>query len=177
MYDDNLAGHGYVWNNSRVWGHQPGLYEQFGKLLTASTEAAGLTNRERAVLVIGQAAAIGDSYCSVAWGRWLTEWEDAPTALAAVTGDETPFDDRERALLAWARLVARDPNGSTEADLQRLREAGFDDAQIFALTLFAALRLAMSSTNDVLGARPDLALAETIDPAVLSAISWGRRPA
>jgi alkylhydroperoxidase family enzyme len=124
MYDDNLAGHGYVWNNSRVWGHQPGLYEQFGKLLTASTEAAGLTNRERAMLVLGQAAAIGDSYCSVAWDRWLTEWEDAPTALAAVTGDETPFNERERALLAWARLVMSPRNvrpsaacgGTTSAD-------------------------------------------------------------
>ena len=39
---------------------------------------------------------------------------------------------------AWARKVARDPNSTTPADIQALRDAGFDDGQIFAITAFVA---------------------------------------
>ena len=54
---------------------------------------------------------------------------------------------------------------------------GFDDPQIVALTLYAALRMALSATNDALGARPDLALADMLDPAIRATVTWGRQPA
>lgn len=176
MYDEDLADDGFVWDNSRLWGHQPALQDQLGALIGATAAAAGLSNREKAMLVLGQATTIGDSYCSVAWSRWLTEWEDAETALAALRHDETPFDERERALADWARTVARDPNAATAADIQRLRDVGFDDPQILALTLYTATRMALSITNDALGARPDRALADMLDPAVRETITWGRQP-
>ena len=90
---------------------------------------------------------------------------------------EKPFDERERALANWARTIADNPKGTRSRDVQRLREVGFDDPQIFALTLYAALRMALSTTNDALGARPDLALADMLDPTVRAAITWGRQPA
>jgi alkylhydroperoxidase family enzyme len=177
MYDADVAEDGFVWDNSRLWGHQPALDEALGALIGAAADAAGLSNREKAMLVIGQAGAIGDSYCSVAWGRWLTEWEDAETAAAALRRDEAPFNDRERALGRWARAIADNPNDTTAEDVERLRESGFDDAQILALTLYAALRMALSVTNDALGARPDQALIDMLDPAVRAAVTWGRLPA
>jgi hypothetical protein len=61
--------------------------------------------------------------------------------------------------------------------VQALRDAGFDDAQVFALTFYASLRMAMSVTNDALGARPDLGLMDMLDPTVSDAVIWGRRPA
>ena len=177
MYDEDIADDGFVWDNSKLWAHQPALQDQLGELIGAAAKAAGLSNREKAMLVIGQATAIGDSYCAFAWGRWLTEWEDADTALAAVQGERGPFSDRELALGQWARTVADDPNGATPADIQSLRDVGFDDAQIHALTLYTSLRIALSTTNDALGARPDVALAEMLDPRIRAAITWGRQPA
>lgn len=177
MYDADVAEDGYVWDNSRLWAHQPALDEALSALIAATSKAAGLSNREKAMLVIGQAAAIGDSYCSVAWGRWLTEWEDAETAAAALRRDEAPFNERERALAMWARAIAEHPNRTTPEDIELLRAVGFDDPQILALTLYAALRMALSTTNDALGARPDQALIDMLDPAVRTAITWGRLPA
>lgn len=176
MYDDDLAEDGFVWDSSKLWGHQPGLDEGLSGLIKAAATAAGLSSREKAMLVIGQAATIGDSYCSYAWGRWLTEWEDPETALAALRHDETPFDERERALATWARAIAKDPNGVSHEDVQHLRDVGFDDPQILALTLYTALRLALSTTNDALGARPDAALADMLTPAIHDTITWGRKP-
>jgi alkylhydroperoxidase family enzyme len=177
MYDADVAEDGFVWDNSRLWAHQLALDEALSALIVAAANAAGLSKREKAMLVIGQASTIGDSYCSVAWGRWLTEWEDAETAAAALRRDEAPFTARERALGVWARAIADHPNDTTPEDIELLRDMGFDDPQILALTLYAALRMALSTTNDALGARPDQALIDMLDPAVRAAITWGRLPA
>lgn len=176
LYDDDLERDGFVWDVTRLWAHEPALLDQLMDLIAASAAAAGLTLREKAMLVLGQAATIGDSYCSLAWGRWLAEGEGVDVAVAALRHDEAPFGERERALADWARAIASDPNGTTHDEIRRLRDAGFDDAQILALTLYAALRLAFSTTNDALGARPDSALAAMLDPAIRDSVTWGRPP-
>jgi hypothetical protein len=96
MYDADMADDGFVWDNSKLWAHQPALDEGLTDLIVA----AGLSTREKAMLVIGEASAFGDSYCSFAWSRWPTEWEDAESA------------------------VASDPNGITPQEVQRLRGPG-----------------------------------------------------
>jgi len=46
------------------------------------------------------------------------------------------------------------PNSTTEADVEDLRRLGFQDQQIFAITLYVALRLAFATVNETLGAAP-----------------------
>ena len=77
-------------------------------------------------------------------------------------------------MTTWARTVARDPNATTPADIQALRDAGLDDEQIFAITAFVALRLAFSTINDALGAQPDAQLAQSLPPEVREAVTYGR---
>lgn len=177
LYDQDVADDGFVWDLSRLWGHQPELWGQLRALIEASAVAAGLSPREKAMLVLGQATMIGDSYCSVAWGRNLTRWAGADTAVSVLTGADGDLTGREQALLHWVHRVAADPNATTAAEVQPLRDAGFEEAQILALTTYAALRIALSIANDALGARPDAALADQLDPAVRAVITWGRQPA
>jgi alkylhydroperoxidase family enzyme len=80
----------------------------------------------------------------------------------------------ERAMAGWARKVARDPNATSAADVQALRDAGFSDSQIFTITVFVALRLAFATVNDALGVLPDAALRATTPGAVLDAVTMGR---
>jgi alkylhydroperoxidase family enzyme len=75
---------------------------------------------------------------------------------------------------SWARQVARDPNATTPADIQALRDTGLDDGQIFAITGFVALRLAFSTINDALGAQPDAQLARSLPREVREAVTYGR---
>jgi alkylhydroperoxidase family enzyme len=77
-------------------------------------------------------------------------------------------------MAAWVRKVATDPNATTPADIQALRDSGLDDRQIFAITAFAALRLAFSTINDALGAQPDAQLAISVPPQVREAVTYGR---
>lgn len=51
MYDDDLADDGYVWNVSRLWGHQPAAQQRLFGLMGEMVPAAGLSNRQRGVLV------------------------------------------------------------------------------------------------------------------------------
>ena len=136
--------------------------------------AGGLTMRQRAIIVTASASTLGDSYCSLAWGATLVDEADAEIAAAVLRGDDGPLDAAERTLARWVRQMVRDPNATTAADVQGLRDAGFDDAQIFALTVFAALRLAFSTINGALGVEPDAGLIPALPAEVRDAVTYGR---
>jgi uncharacterized peroxidase-related enzyme len=174
LYDDDRADQGYVMNVSRLWGHQPEAQGALFRLMGQAVRAAGLTDRQRGILVAAVASALGDSYCSYAYGRNLTKWADLDVATGVLTGNDAVLDPSEQALARWARQMARDPNATTAEDVQALRDAGFDDPAILALTHFVALRLAFSTVNDALGAQPDQALADEVAPEVRAAVTWGR---
>jgi uncharacterized peroxidase-related enzyme len=174
LYDEDLADDGFVWNVSRLWAHQPETMEQLFGLMSAAFKASGLTFRQRGILVTAAASTLGDSYCSLAWGGKLSKASDAAVAAGVLNGSDAELTGQEKAMAAWARKVARDPNATTPADIQALRDAGLDDQQIFAITTFVALRLAFSTVNDALGAQPDAQLAQSLSPEVREAVTWGR---
>jgi uncharacterized peroxidase-related enzyme len=174
LYDEDLTDEGYVWNATRLWAHQPATLDRLFELMSQALTPSGLRFRQRAILVIAAASALGDSYCSLAWGGKLGKASDAALAAGVLNGSDDGLTDQEKAMAAWARKVARDPNATTPADIQALRDSGLDDGQIFAITAFVALRLAFSTINDALGSRPDAQLAQSLPPEVRDAVTYGR---
>jgi alkylhydroperoxidase family enzyme len=173
----DLAGLGYVMNVNRLWGHQAKVHDDLFAVVQQAIDTAGLTLRDRGVLITSMASTIGDSYCSLAWGGKLAGEADAEVAAAVLRGDDAGLDERERALAAWSRKVSADANGTNPADLDDLRAAGYDDAQILAITAFVALRAAFSTINDALGAKPDAELVARLPSPVLDAVTYGRSAA
>ena len=174
LYDEDLADGGYIWNLSRLWAHQPETLKRLFELMSQAFTPSGLSFRQRGILVTAAASALGDSYCSLAWGGKLGTASDAAVAAGVLNGSDTGLSDQEKAMAAWARKVATDPNATTSADVQVLRDAGLDDGQIFAITSFVAFRLAFSTINDSLGAQPDAQLARSVPPEVREAVTYGR---
>ncbi|MGH3154789.1 MAG: carboxymuconolactone decarboxylase family protein [Streptosporangiaceae bacterium] len=174
LYDEDLADGGYVWNVSRLWAHQPDTMNQLFKLMSAAFAPSGLSFRQRGILVTAAASALGDSYCSMAWGGKLGQASDAALAAGVLNGSDAALTDQEKAMAAWARKVARDPNATTPADIQALRDSGLTDGQVFAITAFVALRLAFSTINDALGAQPDAQLTQSLPREVREAVTYGR---
>ncbi len=68
------------------------------------------------------------------------------------------------------------PNATTQQDVDRLRQAGLSDAEIFATTVYVALRIAFSTVNDGIGARPDSELVAEAPSELVAAIDFGRTP-
>jgi uncharacterized peroxidase-related enzyme len=174
LYDEDLEDDGYVSNGSRLWAHQPGTLSQLFGLMSEAFTPSGLTFRQRAILVTAAASALGDSYCSLAWGRKLGNVAGAAIAAGVLNASDGGLTDQEKAMAGWARKVARDPNATTPSDIQALRDSGLDDGQIFAITAFVALRLAFSTINDSLGAQPDAQLARSLPQQVREAVTYGR---
>jgi alkylhydroperoxidase family enzyme len=86
------------------------------------------------------------------------------------------LDERARALTTWARQVVADPNATTSADVQNLRDVGLSDRAIFEATAHIAFRLAFSTVNDALAAAPDAQVAEAAPEVLLEAVTFGRPP-
>ncbi len=161
-------------NASKLWAHDPAALDGLSDLLGHVTRSGSLTYRQRAILVTSCASALGDSYCSLAWGNKLAGEAGAAVAERVLRGDLSLLDSTEQALANWARRLAHDPNSTTAADVQSLRAAGLDDAQIFAVSVFVALRIAFSTVNDALGAQPDRQLGVDTPAAVRDAVTFGR---
>jgi len=173
LYERDVADDGYVSNSARLWAWRPDVCDAF--IETRKLVNAHLVPRERAVMVCAVTRAIGDSYCALAFGQQLADASDPATAAALLRdGDAPALTAREKALAAWAERVARAPNGIRSGDVAALRAAGLSDQAIFDVTVFVAFRLAFSTVNDALGARPDWQLADAVPREVRAAVTYGR---
>jgi SAM-dependent methyltransferase/alkylhydroperoxidase family enzyme len=174
LYSEDVADGGYIMNASRLWGRMPDTFYGLFDLVGQTVRLGRLTLRQRGILVTAAASQFGDAYCSLAWGGKLATFADPEIAAAVLRGDDEPLDDAERALAQWARKVVANPNVTTLDDIGSLRDAGFDDDQIFAITLFVALRISFATVNDALGAHPDADLFESLPQLVRDSVTFGR---
>lgn len=174
IFGEDVAELGFVMNASRLWAYQPEAMAGLFKLMGCVTSGRPFSARERGILVAACASALGDSCCALAWGTKLADIADPGLAAGVLSGDDSELSAAERAMAAWARRVARDPNRSTAGDVQALRDAGFSDDDIFAMTVYVALRLALSTVNDALGVLPDAEYATVAPAAVRAAVTFGR---
>jgi uncharacterized peroxidase-related enzyme len=174
IFDEDIKEMGFVMNVSRLWAYRPEAGVALFELMHLVTSARPFTDRERGILITACASSFGDSYCSLAWGTKLAGLAGPQLAAGILRGENNGLTGPERAMAAWARRVARDPNGTSAAEVAELRQAGFSDSDIFAMTVFVALRVAFSTANDALGVRPDAEFRSQAPAAVLDAVAYGR---
>ena len=175
MYQASTEANGYVMNLTRVWAWRPDIFEMFAGLRTQLMGSTSLSKRDLAVLVCAAASSVGDSYCSLAWGKKLAN-EASPSVAAAVLRCvmSDGLTARDHALSTWARKVSSDPNATTAEDVHELRALGLTEREIFEATVFVAFRLAFSTVNDALGAQPDWELVADSPVEVDDAVNYGR---
>jgi uncharacterized peroxidase-related enzyme len=176
IFDEDIDDFGFVMNVSKLWAYQPETANHLFDVMSEAFRVSGLDFRHRGLLVLATASSLGDSYCSLAWGYKLANVEAGESAAAVLRGNDTDLAPAEEAMVTWARKVVRDPNSTTSGDVQHLRDAGFTDSQIFAITTFVALRMAFSTVNDSLGARPDMELVSLAPAAISDSVTYGRKP-
>ena len=175
LFQNDLDERGYVMNLSRVWAWRPELHTGFAALRTLLTGASALSKRELGVLVCATASSLGDSYCSLAWGKLLADAADPASAAAVLQGVAgSGLTARDQALSVWARKVVANPNATTRDDVDALCAAGLSEREIFEATAFIGFRLAFSTINAALGACPDWQVAAAAPPEVQHAVAYGR---
>ena len=163
---------GFVTNATRLWMHDPVAFEALFALIGETARGAGISVAERGVATITSTRLVGDTYCPLAWGDKLAGVAGPEVAVSVLSASDDLLDDRGLAVAQWARRVATDPQSVSAEDVRRLREAGFDSGQVLRLTLFISLRIAFSTVNGALGARPEQEYVDRVDAAVRDA--WQR---
>lgn len=175
MYDEDLAVDGYISNHTRAWAHRPDVCQGFRDLRVQLGGQMTLSTAELAVVIAATVAEAADPYCSLAWGKNLSEATNEQVAADVLRGrSPAELSDRESALAAWTRSVVRDPSTTTPREVERLRAAGFSDRDIAEVTMLVAFRIAFSTVNAALGAAPDRQLAERVPGPVRDAVDYGR---
>ena len=174
LYRGELDRLGYVPNYAAAFTLRPEIYAAWRGLVTAV--AGGMDPRRYELATLAAARALRSSYCMLAHGEVLVDRFLAPDDLVAVASDHrtaAPLDEVEIALMNLAEQVARDATAVTREQIERLRELGLTDEEIFDVVAAATARCFFSKTLDALGVLPDSRFAE-LEPAVRDALVVGR---
>ena len=100
---------------------------------------APLTSAQAEMIALVVSATNGCGYCVAHQGQRLAALAGEPLARAvALDYREANLAARDRVLLDAAVALTCEPAERTNADVERLREYGFDDGAILKLTLIAA---------------------------------------
>lgn len=133
---------GFVPNVFRVYAFRPEHFRRwrahFNEVTIGESE---LTPAEREMISVAVSAENHCLYCLTAHGAGLRGYLDDKVHADRITLDyrRAGLDERTTAMLDYAVKLTRTPVECSEADLDRLRAAGFSDEAIFDIAETAAM--------------------------------------
>jgi len=169
MYRRQQGAWGYVPDYAKVFCHRPEVMTRWARLLAEIKRP--VAPRRLELVTLATALELRHSACSLAHGHALSRIISEDVVIAIASGeDHEDLTDAERAMIAFARRVARDASQITAGEVAALREHhGFSDAEIFDIAAIAASRSFFTKLLDALGVVPDvgfLALPEDMRQAL-----------
>jgi uncharacterized peroxidase-related enzyme len=154
MYERQQAHYGYLPNYAKVFCYRPELMRLWAQLQSGIKRH--MDKRRFELVTFVAAHALRSTLCSLAHGKALTEFFSSEDVQAIARG-EVPqsLSDAEAAMVAFGRKVARDASAVTSADVERLKQHGFSDAEVFDIVATAAGRAFFSKVVESLGVEAD----------------------
>jgi len=136
---------------------------------------ANIDARRYELATVGAARKLRSTYCTLAHGTVLLDRFLEANELRDVVVDHhaAGLDEIEIAIMDLAEKVADDATAVIPADVERLRELGLSDAEIFDVVLTAAVRCFFSKTLDALCVQADSVFNE-LAPALRQTLTVGR---
>jgi uncharacterized peroxidase-related enzyme len=160
-------------NYEGLFTHRPEVYEAWKTLNVAVRGNMDLRRYELATLAA--ARRLRSSYCMLAHGSVLLDRFLDEAELRAVAADHrrAGLEEVDVAVMDFADQVVADASAVTAGDVNRLRDAGLSDAEIFDVAAAAAMRCFFSKLLDALGAEPDASYGE-LDGGLRDVLVVGR---
>jgi uncharacterized peroxidase-related enzyme len=158
-----IAAHarsGRVANLWQAWGGDPpGLGTLHEHYRAVMGDPSPLTRAQAEMLAVVVSATNGCGYCVAHHGRKLSLAAGEELARAVARDyREANLAARDRILLDAAVALTCEPSERTQADIERMREYGFDDAAILKATEIAALYNLVNRVVSALGVRLEAGL-------------------
>ena len=172
MYRRQQDSWGYVPDYARVFSERPEVLARWGRLLAEIRRP--MSGRRFELATFAAAVELRHSACSLAHGRKLLEFFSADDVIALRNGQYPgSVTESERAVMEFARKVARDASKITSGDVARLRKFGLTDGEVFDVVAAAAGRAFFTKMLDALGVEPDSAFM-AMDYDLRQALTVGR---
>jgi uncharacterized peroxidase-related enzyme len=159
LWDAATERAGYVSNLVRAFSLRPGhllAWQAYLEALTAD-EHPGLDAAERELIAVAVSALNRCDYGVAAHLPALRPHVDDPVVLHQLAHNPcgAPLPPRRRALVEFAARVTEDPAACGPEDVQRLRDAGLSDEEIFDAAEFTAFMNMANRLAAALGWRPN----------------------
>jgi uncharacterized peroxidase-related enzyme len=155
LYESDRNTQGFVPNHAKVFSLRPEVLEAWRAFQGSIRKNLRLRRYE--LVTMATAMALNCRYCLLAHGAVLIK---NGMSVEQLRGLLTNFrgaglEHPEVAMMEFAQKIARSANEMTQADIDVLRAAGFEDVEILDITLTATMRCFASKTFDALGAEAD----------------------
>lgn len=176
VYMKEKDGAGFVPEAARCMTTRPDLLPLFDAFFDGVRGGFSLEARDWCLITLIAAKHIHSTYCSHVYSQRLTALLGSKHEVLAIQRDfrSAGLPERDVAMLAYAEKVAAGAHRIGQADIDRLRAAGFSDRQICDIALCASLRCFISKFVDATGAVPEPAFVDA-DEAFRAAMTVGRK--
>lgn len=138
VYEELVAKRGKVSNILKVHSLNPGALQKHLDLYMHLLFArSGLSRAEREAIAVVTSATNNCAYCVTHHAEALSRYEQDQQAVNELI-QGLKFEertDRTSVMLRYAEKLTREPDRMQEADIERLREAGFSDRDILDINL------------------------------------------
>ena len=154
MLERQRRRYGYLPNYAELFTDRPEILNLWADLLSGIRRH--IAPRRFELVTFAAARSLGNAYCSLAHGQVLRDKHLSEAELRALArGDWSHFPDDEVAMMQLAQKLVRDSSQVAQADIDRLRELGLRDPEIFDVVATAAARAFFAKLIEALGAQPD----------------------
>ena len=173
MYERQASFWGFVPNYAKVYCYRPEIMWLWAQLQAGIKKPMG--KRRYELVTFAAAHELRSTLCSLAHGKNLTEFFTSEAVQAMARGDGAPgLTAAEVEMMKFARKVARDASSTTREDVQRLKDAGFSDAEVFDIAAAASARAFFSKVAEALGVAAEPSLVDALDPEFKRTMAVGR---
>jgi uncharacterized peroxidase-related enzyme len=157
MYERQASFWGFVPNYAKVFCYRPAIMGLWAELQAGIKRSMG--RRRFEIVTFAAATALRSTLCLLAHGKTLTEFFSMDDVKAIAKGEAPPsLSPAEIEIVKFARQVAIDASAVTRKDVERLKELGLTDAEIFDISAAAGARAFWTKVVESLGVAPEPSL-------------------
>src|SRR3954471_5860120 len=154
MYARQESFWGFVPNYAKVFSWRPELMALWAALQVGIKRR--MDKRRFELVTFAAANGLRSTLCSLAHGRALTDFFSKEDVQLMARGAAPPsLSAGEAEMMVFARKAARGAYMTTPADVARLKEHGFSDAEIFDIAATVGARAFWTGLLEALGVEAD----------------------
>jgi uncharacterized peroxidase-related enzyme len=155
LFSRHQKHYGYVPNYTKLYKNRVGVMDAWSSL--QNTIKSNVKLHEYELVTLAAAMAIKNSSCSLAYARMLNKkhYDENELKKIVFENGKGVLTERQILMMSLAKKVATDANEVNQEDIDRLKQLGCTDEDIFDVVCTAAARCFFGKINDALGAQPD----------------------